>query len=211
LETLYMIYHKALMLRLRSWVVKASRDRETTDIAAHRNDLYDAMRKTADPKTGEHFTLRDVWQECFMILIAGSDTTSTALSNTIFHLLHNPSAIAAINQEVRSTFARAEEITPDRVSSDCKFVRACIDEAMRLNPPVAHGPLRQVGPGGISINGEDFEEGTRLTAPIYLIHRHPDYFDHPNDYMPRRWMVEGEMLHRQRKAFVPFGIGPHNW
>ena len=202
--------HKASFLRLKSWVVKASKTRENQVEKNHRRDLYDAMRGTADPKTGEHFSVKEIWNECFMVLIAGSDTTSTAMANTFYHLLHHSDALASLNGEIRTRFAHAEEITPELVSG-CRLLRACIDEAMRLSPPVAHGPLKEVAAGGITVQGEFFEEGVVLESPIYSLHRLPDYFESPDDYKPERWLVEGEALQRLRKAFMPFSTGPHSW
>lgn len=173
--------------------------------------MFDAMESTADPKTGKFFSKGDIRQECLMILIAGSDTTSTAMASTIFYLLHNQDALSAVTAEVRNLFNHIDEVTPERVLSDCKFVRACIDEAMRLTPSVVHGSVRRVEEGGITVNGEFFAVDTILGSPIYALHRHPDYFESPDDYKPERWMVEGERLQRLRKVFIPFSTGPHSW
>jgi len=167
---------------------------------------------TTDPQTGGSLSAKDIWVESIMILVAGAETTSTAMASVIYYLLHNPDSLSTLTAEVRSRFSSVDEITSSRVAHDCKFVRACIDEALRLSPSVVHGPPRQTEAGGIRINGEHFAEGTVLQAPIYTMHRNEKFFPEPDEYRPQRWMAEeNEGLTQAQQALVPFHVGPHSW
>lgn len=210
LDRLVFLTKRSKMLHLAAWVRERGSARAARGNDVEQRDIFYSMMNTADPKTGEHLTSKDLWLEAMMVLIAGSDTTSTAMAGTLHHLLHSPQALAEVTDEVRSQFETAEDITPARVAG-CKFVRACIDEAMRLTPPVVHGPPRRVEAGGVEVKGEYFGEGTILQAPIYTLHRNEEYFEAPDEYRPWRWMVEGDGLDRASRAFVPFHVGPYSW
>ena len=71
-----------------------------------------------------------------MLLIAGAETTSTALSGTTFYLLKNPATMAKATEEVRSTFATEEEIGFISTAAKLPYLNACLEEGMRLYPPI---------------------------------------------------------------------------
>ena len=95
----------------------------------------------------------ELWGESNLLIIAGSDTTSTALSGALFYLAYNPAALQKVCKEVREAFYDVEEIVTGSKLSGCCFLRACIDETMRMTPPVAGALPRQILTGGIDIDG----------------------------------------------------------
>ena len=148
--------------------------------------------------------------------ITGSDTTSTAFAACFFYLLHNASCLERLSSEVRSSFADVEDIVLGPQLTSCRYLRACIDEAMRLAPPVPALLPREVLNGGMTIDGHYFQEGTVVGVPTYAIHRKADYFPDPLAYKPERWLIDGqtdkpnvtaESLALAQSAFCPFSIG----
>ena len=118
---------------------------------------------------------------------------------------------------MRSTFADVEDIVLGPQLTSCRYLRACIDEAMRLAPPVPALLPREVLSGGMTIDGHHFPEGTVVGVPTYAIHRKADYFPDPLIYKPGRWLVDdkaeemditAESLGLALSAFCPFSIGP---
>ena len=147
----------------------------------------------------------------------GSDTTSTAFAACFFYLLHNPSCLERLSSEVRSLFADVEDIVLGPPLNPCRYLRACIDEAMRLAPPVPALLPREILSGGMTIDGHHFLEGTVVGVPTYAIHRKADYFPEPLAYKPERWLIDekadklvvtAENLALAQSAFCPFSIGP---
>jgi cytochrome P450 len=92
--------------------------------------------------------------------------------------------------------------------NSCKYLRACLDESMRLSPPVPGILPRTVLPGGFKIDGHFLAEGTEVGVCTYAIHHNKKYFSEPFEYRPERWLDDDEQLEDAQKAFSPFSLGP---
>ncbi|EFX03415.1 benzoate 4-monooxygenase cytochrome p450 [Grosmannia clavigera kw1407] len=143
-------------------------------------------------------------------IIAGSDTTSTAMAATLFYLTRNTMVLARVTREVRSVFSTVEDIRQGSQLTGCTYLRACIDEAMRLSPSVGGLLPREVLAGGIQIGTDLIPEGTVIGTPHYAIHHNTEYFPEPFSYLPERWakVSTEEEVSRAQSAFCPFSIGP---
>lgn len=65
-------------------------------------------------------------------MVAGSDTTSTALASTMYYLIRSPECLARAAKEVRSAFQSDSDIVHGTQLSQCVYLRSCIDEGERL-------------------------------------------------------------------------------
>lgn len=87
------------------------------------------------------------------LIVAGSETTATAMAGLTYLLLLNPDKLQKVVEEIRAAFASEYEIsmaTLHRLS----YLGACIDEALRLYPPVGFGVPRRVPGKGLMLNGK---------------------------------------------------------
>ncbi|KAI0205898.1 isotrichodermin C-15 hydroxylase [Astrocystis sublimbata] len=186
-----------------------------------RRDFFYHLLKARDPETGQGFAMSELWGESNLLIIAGSDTTSTAMAATIFYLVRNPSALHKATEEVRAKFNEVEDISQGPQLNSCTYLRACIDEAMRMSPSVGGIAPREVLPGGITIDGEFVPAGVVVGTPHYTIHHNALYYPQPFAYVPERWitgspatskMSGGPITERDvslaQSAFCPFSIGP---
>ncbi|GFF89224.1 isotrichodermin C-15 hydroxylase [Aspergillus udagawae] len=186
-----------------------------------KKDFFYYLLNAKDPETGKGLTTPELWGEANVLMIAGSDTTSTTMSATIFYLVRNPRAMELLRKEIRENFSSVEEIITGPKLNELVYLKACIDEAMRLAPAVPGAPPREVMEGGAVIDGVFLPEGTDCGTPTYSIHRQPEYYREPEAYIPERW-IEGatcqasneswttskEAVELARRAFCPFSIGP---
>lgn len=134
------------------------------------------------------------------------------MSSTIFYLLHNPAAFVRLEAEVLPRFDNVEEIRGGSTLASCRWLRACIDEAMRMSPGVPGLLPREVLEGGLVTEKTFFPAGTDMGVSPYAIHHNEDYYPDSFAYKPERWIVEGKNsaadVARAQSAFCPFSIGP---
>lgn len=207
----YMAYSKS----------QAAERMQSTDV--DRKDFFYYLLKATDPETGARFTLPELWGESNLLIIAGSDTTSTALASAFFYLVHNPEALHKAQQEVREAFDDEEEIVAGKALSSCAYLRACLDEAMRLSPPVGGILPREVLEGGLDIDGHHIPAGVDVGASHYALHHNAAYYPSPFSFVPERWIagaaapaelamgtavVTPEAVAAAKSAFCVFSVGP---
>ena len=92
------------------------------------------------------------------LVVAGSETTATALSGIMHHLLKNPQIHYRLTDAIRSAFKHESEIISENVSK-LPLLNAVIEEGLRLCPPVALGMPRLVARGGSEVGGYWLPEG----------------------------------------------------
>lgn len=189
-------------------------ERTKVGLDVDRKDFFYYLLNAKDPETGKGFSMDELWGESNLLIIAGSDTTSTAMAGTFFYLAHNATALQKLTKEIRETFNDVEEIVTGPKLNGCAYLRACIDETMRMTPPVAGALPREVLLGGIDIDGHHIPAGVDVGVPHYAIHHNPNYYPRPFDYIPDRWLPDpaANPLHSKladaHAAFCPFSIGP---
>ena len=147
----------------------------------------------------------------------GSDTTSTVLAACFFYLSRYPLAHQKVIKEVRNTFSTVADIRSRPILNKCIYLRACIDESMRMAPPVSSSPFREVEDGGITVDGYYLPGGCDVGTGIYAIHHNSAYYPDPFVFDPERWLVDGghcgrskDEVDRAHSAFTPFSKGPRS-
>ena len=68
-------------------------------------------------------------------MFTGGDTTVAAIAATFFYLSRSPAAFAKVSQELRMALATLDSIRQGSILTSCTYLRACLDEVMRLSPP----------------------------------------------------------------------------
>ena len=178
-----------------------------------RTDFMHYLLNAKDPLTGRGLTTTELNSESSLLISAGSDTVSLIVSATLFYLLHYPVTLTKTTTEVRSAFTSIGEIRGGKTLNELVYLRACIDEAMRLSPPVPSHLPREVLPGGLTIDGQYFPKGTVVGTASYAIHHCKEYYPEPFVFRPERWIIEDKSetesnVATARAAFCPFSLGP---
>jgi unspecific monooxygenase len=162
-------------------------------------DLFDLMEAARDPETGDAFTDAQLGDQVATMILAGHETTGTALFWALYLLALDPATQNRLAAEVPgATVNGALEI--ERL----KFTRAVVDETMRLYPPaflVARAAIAPDTVAGLPVRKND----VILIAP-WLLHRHEKLWREPNAFIPSRFMPGAPPP--DRFAYLPFGVGP---
>ncbi|KAB8270076.1 cytochrome P450 [Aspergillus minisclerotigenes] len=195
-------------------------DRLAVDMkSTKRRDIVYFLQQARDPETGEGYSQAEMMGEATLLLGAGFDTANTALAATFYFLCKHPEVLTRLTSEIRNAFSDVESIVSGPSMQKMTYLRACLNESMRLCPPVPMDLPREVLPGGLRFMEHYFPAGTVVGVPTYSLHHNDAYFDEPFLYDPSRWFLRGsadlegegvsaETLSRQKEAFAPFSIGP---
>ncbi|CAF9926361.1 hypothetical protein IMSHALPRED_006941 [Imshaugia aleurites] len=174
---------------------------------AQRNDFMTYVLRYNDEKG---MTVPEIEQTFRVLVVAGAETSGTALSGILGNLLQSPDAMENIVKEVRQSFRNASEICANRVSN-LPYLNAVIEEGLRLCPPVALGMPRVVPAGGAEVSGQWLPGGTFVACPGYASNRSLLNFpDSPSTFDPSRWLPPSNLSKVGSSAFNPFSLGPRN-
>ncbi|KIX07113.1 uncharacterized protein Z518_05090 [Rhinocladiella mackenziei CBS 650.93] len=185
-----------------------------------RKDFFHYLLHATDPQTGDKFLPKDLVGEAALLVGAGADTSSTAMSACFFYLMRHPRALKKLQDEVRSAFSDVEEIRYGAKLNNLPYLRACIDEAMRMSPPVPGLLDRELLPGGAVIDGIQVPYGTIVGVSCYALHHSETYFPRSFEFIPERWIAGSDKsdangltvtpasVEIAKSAFHPFSSGP---
>jgi cytochrome P450 len=141
------------------------------------------------------------------MLIAGHDTSTAALSWTLYLLGKHPEAMAHLRAEVDAVLTGADEPPQAHQLGRLSYLDLVFKEALRMYPPIHVGNRR--ASQDMTIAGYAVPAGTRVMYSIYLSHRDKEFWRDPEGFNPERF-ERGRDEERPPLTYVPFGGGPRN-
>jgi cytochrome P450 len=193
----------AYALRKLGGLLQAEIDRRRAqrDTTRH-DDLLQTLIDARDRHSGEPMSDRQIRDEVFTLVVAGHETTASALCWTWYLVAGHPAVGAAVRAEA-SAASDADRARP----AAHRFPHAyrAIAEALRLYPP--GWVLTRRALEATSIAGVDVERGDDILVSPFLVHRHPAFWDDAEAFDPTRFVPERAAA-RSRFAYLPFGLGP---
>jgi cytochrome P450 len=166
-------------------------------------DLLSILLQTRDEETGEGMTDRQVRDEVMTLLLAGHETTATALTWTWYLLSQHP----LIEDRLHAELDQVLSGQPPSVEHlpRLPYTRMILEETLRLYPPtfsLSRRALVDDEIGGYALPAKS----TILLCP-YTTHRHPAFWEDPDEFKPERFLPE-RAAGRPHFAYFPFGGGP---
>jgi cytochrome P450 len=167
------------------------------------DDLLGRLLAARDPESGAPMTMPQLINNLLTLLEAGHETTSRALSWTLYLLARAPGWQEQVREEVRRV-AGGGEIVPEHLPK-LGITQQVLKESMRLYAPVPVMSRLSLEP--IELGGYSLPAGGIAIIPIFCIHRHRQLWEDPDRFDPTRFTSEREAAFR-RTQFMPFGAGP---
>jgi unspecific monooxygenase len=161
-------------------------------------DLFDLMVAARDPETGAAFSDAQLGDQVATMILAGHETTATALFWALYMLTLDPAT-----QEQVAAEARMADANGTLDIEHLKFTRAVIDETMRLYPPAFL--IARAAAGADTVAGHAVADKDVILIAPWLLHRHEKLWHKPNAFMPQRFMPGAPPP--DRFAYLPFGVG----
>jgi benzoate 4-monooxygenase len=136
---------------------------------------------------------------------AGTSTTAAALTNSIYLLYKHPKALSKLREELGAATGTAEVPSSGELAN-LPYLRACIEESLRVQPASSFGIPRIVLKGGRGVVGQFIDEDATVSVPIYTLSVDPNTLENVTRFEPERW-ISGDK-EKMCKAQFPFRTGP---
>jgi cytochrome P450 len=168
-----------LKAQIDQFLVREVRERRADPSLGTRDDVLSQLLQARD-EDGNQLTDEELRDELMTLLVAGHETTATALAWCFDLVLRRPDLVGEV---ARST----------------KLADAVIRETLRLRAPFRLVSRRLVAP--LQVGPYTLPAGVAVGVNVYLTHRRPEVYPDPEAFRPERFME------RQPDAWVPFGGG----
>ena len=161
-------------------------ERRADPALAEREDIL-SMLVAAKFDDGEAMTDQEIRDQLMTLLLAGHETTATALAWTFDLLFRDPRASERLGAELRDG---GEE-----------YLGAVCTESLRVRPVIPAVGRRLAEP--LRVDGHELPAGTEVNCCIYLVHTRPDVYPDPYEFRPERFLEASPETY----SWIPFGGG----
>ncbi|OHE90227.1 cytochrome P450, partial [Colletotrichum orchidophilum] len=149
--------------------------------------------------------------EILMQILAGSDTTATAIRATLLHLITNPRVLATLRAEIER-FQPSWPVVNEAEARKMPYLQAVIKEGLRIFPPVVGQMSKEVPEGGDTFKGVYLPEGTRVGYGAWGIFRRSDVWGQDaDDFRPDRWLTADAGSLRSMETTLELVFGHGKW
>jgi cytochrome P450 len=168
-------------------------------------DFLAMLMSARDKETGDAMSERELIDEVMTLVVAGHETTASALNWTWYLLALHPQVEARLHAEIDAAPVAA---SPSLAQMEAlPYAQQVVNEALRLYPPGWLLSRRALGADVLA--GFEIPAGADVLLSPYLLHRHPRFWPDPDAFKPERFASENE-AERSRFAYIPFAAGPRH-
>lgn len=169
--------------------------------------LDDFFQALMEDKNGVPNNLEwgEIVAEVNIMMNAGSTTTAIAMANVMYQLLKHPAIMARLREELDAVLDADEVIAPYDKVKHLPYLRAVLDESLRLFPPTPHGLARTTPAEGLWVTGTFIPGNTTVSMSALVVHRDEKVFREADKFIPERFLgEEGKAL---QSYFLSFSAG----
>lgn len=167
-------------------------------------DLLGRLISARDSETGTGLTSQGVRDQVVTIMMAGHETTASALGWIWYLLSQHPSEEKKLHQELDQVLNGRAPTFED--IPNLPYTRMIIQEGMRLYPPVHTLSWRQAAADDY-VCGKRIPKGSIVWVMPWVLHRNPTLWDNPERFDPSRFSP-ARSAGRSRFVYLPFSSGP---
>ncbi|CAH1722357.1 unnamed protein product [Chironomus riparius] len=174
-----------------------------------RNDLLNYVISLKDKR---NFSEIETAAHAMTFFLDGFETSSLALCYVLYELSKNTRVQEKLRIEINENIDKNQTV-PIETLLNLTYLDQVFYEAIRLHPPLYY-TTRQCNESIELISDEQkilIPNGTTIWIPIYSIHRDPDIYENPHEFMPERFNEEngGVKAFRDKCVLIPFGESAH--
>ena len=161
-------------------------ERRRAEDLAEREDIL-SMLVAARHDDGSPMSDAEIRDELLTLLVAGHETTATALSWAMERLVRHPDKL--------------ERLRAEALAGEDAYLTATIQETLRLRPVIVIVIRKLTEP--IELGGYELPAGASVTPCIHLVHRNPEIYPEPDAFVPERFLDNPPGTY----TWIPFGGG----
>jgi cytochrome P450 len=161
-------------------------ERRAAEDVAERDDIL-SMLVAARHEDGSPMSEAEIRDELLTLLVAGHETTATALSWAVERLVRHPDKL--------------ERLRAEALAGEDAYLTATIQETLRLRPVIVLVIRKLTEP--VEIGGYELPAGASVTPSIHLVHRDPKIYPEPDRFLPERFLENPPGTY----TWIPFGGG----
>ncbi|RDL40050.1 Uncharacterized protein BP5553_00029 [Venustampulla echinocandica] len=177
-----------------------------------RHDFWTYISRQNQEKQGS-MSIREMEVNAAILIPAGSDTIATTLAGCCYLLLKNPNTLARLRIELTEKFTSESEITMVNLSG-LPYIKAVVNEGLRMYPPLSGDLRREVPPEGATISGQFIPGGVIVSVYALAAYDSVSNFAQPYRFTPERWLTTDERPDWTKNDHLevcqPFSVGPRN-
>jgi cytochrome P450 len=179
-------------------LIEAKKGQQQEDYSSQKDVLSLLLTLQAgNPK----LTDTQIRDELVSLISAGYDFRAITLAWAWYLIAKHPECQARLQEEVDRVLGGRTPTENDL--KNLNYVRNVLQEAMRLYP--AYWMILRRSKEADQVGEYEIEADKTISLPIYISHRHPDFWSNPNTFDPARWEAEDINLDN----FFGFGLGSH--
>jgi len=192
-------FHNKLVKESRDIIETIIIQRKTTN--KEHDDLLQ-MLLDAKYEDGSSMTNDQLIDEILILFVAGHETTANALTFILTLLAQNKTVLNKLEAEVDQVSSTTNDALQS--ISNLSYLTNCINESLRLYPPA--WITDRVAIEDVQLQEFYIKKGTMIGVSIFELHRNPEYWDNPDQFIPERFIDNPQLL--KADAYMPFGAGP---
>jgi cytochrome P450 len=167
------------------------------------DDLMSLLVRSGDEANGG-LSDRELSDQIAVLLLAGGETTSSAVVWALHLLAGRPDILDALHAEASAVLGR--EVATWADLPRLPLTARVLHEALRLYPPA--WVILRTSVVEATLAGRVIPAGSMLIFSPYILHRRADAFPAPDRFDPDRWLALGHGRGGpHRESFLPFGTG----
>jgi cytochrome P450 len=167
-------------------------------------DFLALLMATRDRDTDAAMSDRELIDEVLTLIVAGHETTASSLAWTWYLISTHPEIGEALQAEADAAPAGALGLD---AAEALQVTHQVLQESLRLYPPGWLFTRRNLEAD--ELGGYPIAPRTDVFVCPYLLHRHPAFWDFPEEFRPERFAA-ADVEERHRFSYIPFSVGPRH-
>uniref|UniRef100_A0A5S6Q3K5 Cytochrome P450 n=1 Tax=Trichuris muris TaxID=70415 RepID=A0A5S6Q3K5_TRIMR len=164
-------------------------------------------RSTGQRTKGIHLSDDSIVANALVFLLAGYETSSTAMGFAAWLLAKHTDVQKKLQEEIENKFPNNENVKELEAIQSMQYLDAVFRETLRLFPPLVLLVVRTCVKA-CTIRGIRFVPGVQVLFPTYSIQRDEAFWAEAEEFKPERFLQDRKSHHQM--AWLPFGAGPRN-